>query len=188
MSWDQMEKAVEESGSELFVKLKDGEEIIGVFRGEPYCFRQIFKDQTEYPVDAFLKGASFKFKIAFITKDEGKYVAKIFQGSKRVSETLLDAKNEYGLDCTFKVKRTGSGKDDTRYSILFKAKLSPAELKEINSIELPSLQRPEEGTEEERHAKNAQLAKEANRQVQASKVFQENAPKDESWMSEDVPF
>lgn len=138
MSWERMKKAREESGG-LFIRLKDGDAIEGVFRGEPYCFYQKFKDPNEYT--EWAEGRAFKFKINFITRENGAPVAKIFQGGARVRDILLDAIDEYGIDTVFKIKRTGSEKETTRYSILFKTALTPEQLDLINKVELHSLER-----------------------------------------------
>lgn len=140
MSWNDLQKARESQGSfGSFISLKDGEFIEGVFVGEPKMFYSIFKDPEEYT--SWAKGRSFKFKINMIIKDEnGKLVAKILKGGAEMRDQLLDCIKEYGLDCLFKVKRTGSGKDDTRYSILFKAKLTPEQDAAVKAITPLSLE------------------------------------------------
>lgn len=138
--WNDFKKAKEESEkSSLFIRLKDGESIEGVFRGEPYFFYQKFKDPIEY--EKWAEGRSFKFKINFITRDNGTPTAKIFQGGATLRDMLIDAADEYSLDTVFKIKRTGSGKDDTRYSILFKASLTPEQIKTIGEVKLNELER-----------------------------------------------
>ena len=135
--WDQMEMTKSEQGSSIFIKLKDGDEIEGVFRGNPYTFYQAFKERVEY--DKWAEGRSFRFRIPLVVQVNGMYSAKIFQGGAMLRDALIDVRNEYGLDCLFKIKRTGSGKDDTRYSILFKGKLTDEQLEKINAIKLPIL-------------------------------------------------
>jgi len=136
--WNDMEKAKKEGGGGLFIKIKDGKSVEGVFRGQPRTFYQRYGDRNEYP--AWMKGLSFRFRINFITKDEtGKMVAKIFQGGAPMRDMILDAKEEYGLDCVYKIKRTGSTKDDTRYAVLFKAVLTTAQLEMVNAVQLKDL-------------------------------------------------
>ena len=140
MSWDKMKQEREKGGGSLYIKLKDGGFVEGLFRGEPHFFYQVFKDKVEY--ENWAEGRSFKFKINFITKnEEGKLVAKVFQGGSTLRDMLLDAREEYGLDCVFKIKRTGSTKDDTRYSILFKKVLTPEEMEGIKGVKLISLEK-----------------------------------------------
>lgn len=129
MSWEKMK---ESKSSGLFVSLKDGESIEGVFVGNPVCFYQTFKDPAEY--NEWKEGRSFKFKINFVAVKDGELTGRIFKGGKTVSDMLLDVKEEYGLDCIFKVKRSGSTKDDTRYSILFKSKLTDKQKDAINAV------------------------------------------------------
>jgi len=154
MSWNAMKKAKEESGGGggLFVKLKDGDEVEGVFMGEPHTFYQVFGSKTEH--DNWVDGSSFKFKIPFVVKENGVYVAKIFQGSKTTAGILLDVKDEYGTDCLYKIKRKGSTKEDTKYSILFKGNLSVAELESVKKIELPSLKPKTDGSSSQYDERN----------------------------------
>lgn len=136
MSWEALEKAKEENVG-VFLKIKDGEDVIGVFAGEPRTFYKDFDSKKEYPRKA--RGLNFRFQINFLVKEDGQYVAKILEQGSRFASSVLDVKAEYGLDCFFKIKRTGSGQDDTRYSILFKEKLSPQDLAEIKKVKLNDL-------------------------------------------------
>ena len=147
MSWNEMKKAKEEGGG-LYLKLKDGEAVEGVFVGEPYCYFAKFGDKTEY--DKWSEGLSFRFKINFVTRgDNGEPVAKIFQQGSSFRDQLLDAIAEYGQDCIYKIKRTGSGKDDTRYAILFKAKLPPEQAEKIKSVRLNAFKKTVPGRDVE---------------------------------------
>lgn len=137
MSWDKLIKSREESGQSNHLKFKDGDSYEGIFRGEPHIFYATFKDPKEYP--EWAEGRSFKFKINFIIRENGKPVARIFKGGAKVRDALIDAQSEYGLDCVFKIKRTGSTKEDTRYSILFKAKLEGDQIEQINEVPLNKL-------------------------------------------------
>lgn len=137
MSWEEMQKTREETGSK-FIKLKDGGVVEGVFRGDPHFFFKKYQDSNEY--DKWADGRSFRFRINFVTKNENnEIVSKIFEQGATVRDLLLDVKEEYGLDCAFKIKRVGSGKDDTRYSILFKEKLNPQLLAVVNAVPLNPL-------------------------------------------------
>lgn len=137
MSWSDFDKKAKEASGGSFIKLKDGDEVVGVFRGEPYTFYQEFKSRIEYPYK--VEGASFKFRVNFVIKSKDGYVAKILQGGATMAEQISACKDEYGLDCIYKIKRKGSGKDDTTYSVLFKSELTPAQKKELASVELLSL-------------------------------------------------
>ena len=130
MTWDQMNKAREESS--IFIKLKDGQSIEGAFVGEPHIFYQKYQDRTEYP--DWAEGLSFKFKMNFILKDGMK--CKIYTGGATVRDSLIDNKNEYGLDAWYKITRIGSGQKDTRYTIFYKGPISEEEKAQINEIKL----------------------------------------------------
>ena len=142
MSWNDMKKAKEESS--MFVKLKDGQSIIGTFVGEPYCFYQIFGEKEEH--EKYIEGSSFRFKIGFIVKnaETGDLHGKILQAGSLVRNAILDVKEEYGLDSWFKFKRTGSGKSDTTYSVLYQEKLTAEDKEKIKTIKIPSLKKKDE--------------------------------------------
>lgn len=147
MSWASMKKAKDEAKGGLFIKLKDGDFVEGIFRGQPHFYYQKFGDRTEY--DTWAEGRSFKFKIPFVINENGAWVAKIYQGGAKVRDQIFDMGEEYGvkdtngdlvrIDAIFKIKRTGSGKDDTRYSILFKGFPTAEQLLQINAVKLPNL-------------------------------------------------
>lgn len=134
MSWELFEKTRKESETSTFIKLSDGDSIEGVFVGDPHHFYSIFKDRTEY--EEKVDGSSFKFRINFAVKENDKWVPKIYTGGATVRDAILDAKAEYGLDVVYKIKRTGKGKDDTRYTILYKKDLDDAGKKAIKEMSL----------------------------------------------------
>lgn len=145
--WDNVDKTVKNIPSGSFIKLKSGESIKGVFRGEPRCFFSIFNDKTEY--EAYVPGSSFRFKIPFVVKENGAYVAKIFSQGKRFWEMLKKCKEKYGLDKVFEISREGSTKDDTVYSLLYEGDLSKDELEQIGKVKLPALVSNNEGSDDD---------------------------------------
>jgi len=136
MSREALEKSKEEGGGK-FIKLKDGEDITGVFVGIPRFFYKKYQDKTEYP--KWAEGLNFRFQINFLVKENGVYTAKLIEQGSTFRDTLLSVKEEYGLDCVYKIKRKGSGKEDTLYSILFKEKLSPEQMAELKKVKLNDL-------------------------------------------------
>ncbi len=149
MSWDTFTEEAKRKGSasEDYIRLKDGESVEGVFVGEPYFYYGAFKDRTEYP--EWQEGLSFKFKINFVTHDNGQLVPKIVQGGRRLANAIVTVKEEYGLDNVFKIARAGSGKDDTTYAVLFKGKIPDAIKAKLKDVELKKLQFKKAETEEE---------------------------------------
>jgi hypothetical protein len=123
----------------MFIKLRDGESVEGIFRGEPHEFYSVFgdKERTEYP--DYVKGSSYKFKINFIVREEGKPVAKIYQGGVTVRRRLEYLFEEFGQDCVYKIARKGSGKDDTEYFLDKKADLNPDQVANIDKLDLCQL-------------------------------------------------
>lgn len=115
--------------SKSFLKLKDKESVRGVFRGDPYDFK---KHWTGTRSEVCLgqgcalcaadpgKKPSFRFRINILVKDEkGAYVSKIFEQGWTVYLQLADLHKVYPLDKTvMRITRSGSGQNDTHYSIL----------------------------------------------------------------------
>ena len=141
--WEILEKMSEETnGSGIFLTLKDGDEVMGVFRGQPKTFYSIFTDKTHKEYDTRVEGSSFRFKVNVVIKNAlDEFEAKIWTAGSKVRDALLAVRQEYGLDVMYKIKRTGSGKDDTVYSILFKKNLSKDELAEVEKIALQPLEK-----------------------------------------------
>lgn len=131
------------SGASLpFIKLKDGERLVGVFKGNPYEFHHIFSEKRVVPEGT--KGAAFRFRINFITKEGASYVPKVWEQGVTVYRMLKDLNESYPLEETVvEIKRSGSTKDDTTYSILpLPPKNQPSEAgwKVINQVQLLSLE------------------------------------------------
>lgn len=107
-----------DEGSKLpFLKIKDGEKVFGVFRGNIHEFYQIWEGKKIVPPGT--KGASFRFRVNFITKEGASYVAKVMEQGAVIYDMLKDLNESYPLEETVvEIKRTGATKDDTRYSIL----------------------------------------------------------------------
>lgn len=132
-------------GGENFIKLKDGDAVEGCFVGEPYVFYQAFKEKEEY--SSWSEGRSFKFRVNFIIKTDKGYTAKIYQGGSTVFKAIKNCFEEYSPNCIFKIKRTGSTKDDTTYSVLFKKELTKEQLETIKTVPLLPLTKQKKDTE-----------------------------------------
>ena len=130
-----------ELGAGKYLKLADGDKKVGVFRGKIHSFAKIFEEKREVPVGT--PGASTRYKLNFVTKVDGKYTALVWEFGVTVYDQLADLNEMYPIEETVvTVKRTGKGKDNTRYSVLPvpNATLKGAQLKEIEAIPLNVLQ------------------------------------------------
>jgi hypothetical protein len=115
------------SGGKLFVKLQKGGSVRGVFRGDPKVGRIHWpkgERSSPCPGGDCPKCASgdkslFRFKINLITKDEGIWVAKIFENNYGVYQTLKELhEGGYNLEQTLvMISKSGEGKN-TRYNVL----------------------------------------------------------------------
>lgn len=108
-----------------FLKLKSGESVRGIFRGDPFEFRQHWVGQKSFVCNGegceyCKKGikAVFRFRINFIVNENGAYTAKVFEQGWMVYDQLRSIHGDYNLEKTIiKITRQGSG-TDTTYTIL----------------------------------------------------------------------
>lgn len=124
----------EGSGGGVFIKLGDGQSVKGVFQGDPIDFMNAFK-----PGDK----PSFRFRINLVVKENGAYVAKIFENGITVYRSLR-ALSETGYELDkhwYVISRSGNTKDTTSYSILPapKGDLTPEDMIHVKSIRLNDL-------------------------------------------------
>ena len=104
------------------VRLKDGESITGVFRGEPARFYQHWKNKRSVicpgqetcnlcnsPDENERKGTG-RFRLNFLTQVNGEWTAKVFEGGKRVYEQLKKLNSHAPIETLqVQISRTGSG-------------------------------------------------------------------------------
>lgn len=154
-------------GGGTFLKLKDGDRIKGVFRGDPAIFRQHFikADMKSYlcPGKADCSHckagdkSKFRFRLNFLTQEDNVWVAKVFeQGYGTYLELKEMHESEYDLPSSCVIlSRSGEG-TDTRYRVT-PAKnnggMTPADFKKLDAIPLNDLTgngvAPEEAGERE---------------------------------------
>ncbi len=131
------------SAGDTFLKFKDGESIVGIFRGEVYEFYQLWANGKSSLAAQGDAGAKPRFRLNFVTKDaSGAMAAKIFEFGVPVYSQLADINEEYDLSQTaVKITRKGMGLD-TVYSILPLLKQAPtaAQLKIIAALPLKVLE------------------------------------------------
>lgn len=135
------EMRVKESGTSLpYLKIKDGERVRGVFKGNPHEFGRIGWGKDSKVVPFGTEGSTDRFLINFIVKEGASYVAKVWERGNTQYNEIKDLNEKYPLEETVvEIKRVGSGKDDTRYSILpLPPKEQPGEAgwKVINAVKL----------------------------------------------------
>jgi hypothetical protein len=111
------------------LKLKDGDQVEGVFRGDPVEYRQhwpqggrpiICPDDGTCPACAANDKPSFRFRINFVVKDKNNWVPMVWEQGWTVYNQLKSMhENDYPLNTTIvKIRRTGEGMNDTSYTIL----------------------------------------------------------------------
>lgn len=141
-----------------YLKLKDKESVRGVFRGNPYLFRTHWVDkkssvctgaETCVSCQKNVK-STFRFRVNFIVKENETYTPKIWEQGWTVYTQLKNLnETDYDLEKTIvRVTRTGSGMNDTTYTVLplpngvvdqaLDQKLTALKLHELNVFQSPN--------------------------------------------------
>ncbi len=150
MIFTKREVSARGEGGDLFLKVADGESVIGVFRGEIFEFYQSWPQggkKTVYSEPT--AGASARFKANFVTKDEsGKFVAKVWEFGLTVYNQLAEIADEYDITTTkIKLSRRGAGKETVWMILpLLKEPLGPVTLTELAAVPLNLLGAPPKGS------------------------------------------
>jgi hypothetical protein len=127
-------------GPSKFLKIPDGQSVNGVFRGEIHTFYNKWVNGKGQEVGPDEPGAKPRFKLNFVTYENGAFIAKIFEFPQTVYNQLADIHEVYPLDKTkVQITRRGTG-TDTVYMILPlvapKDVLSPGLLQQIEAVQL----------------------------------------------------
>jgi hypothetical protein len=135
-----------------FIKLKAGESIQGVVKGDPYDFRihwlpkeqrsVLCEGKAACPVCESGEKSSFRFRINFIVKDGEDYTAKILEQGWTSYQALINLQ-ESGYDLEkqlIMINRQGTGLN-TSYSIIPSPKgfLTPEVMAKLQSVKLNEL-------------------------------------------------
>lgn len=127
---------------ENFIKLKDGESVTGVLRGEEIQKWQKFNNRTKrYEESSHDDGGQFKFLINFIVKDNEEYKAKWLQGTWKTRKKIKALAQTKDLSLhPITVSRKGSTMSDTEYTVTVGSPLSEKTLQIVNSVDLLTLE------------------------------------------------
>lgn len=102
-----------------FLKLKDGESVVGVFRGDILEYHCKWNGSKSVKCDAEEKGAKFRFRINFVTKQGDALKSVLWEQGAQVYNDLKALNGDYPLEQFFmKITRKGAGMNDTEYHIL----------------------------------------------------------------------
>lgn len=125
----------------VFLRFQDGESKIGVFRGEIHEFFQYWEGNKSQVVSADHPKAKSRFRLNFVTKEDGVMKAFIFDFPTTVYNSLAELAEEYDLEKTaVKITRRGIGKDTLYMIIPAKDQPTPPQLKAIQALDLNILE------------------------------------------------
>ncbi len=147
-------EATASESSKDFLRLKDGESVKGVLRGEPYEFRVHWISGhpeactgEQCPHCKAGNKAKFRFRVNFIVRGEdGKFTPRILEQGWKMYKDLNGLNTEYDLErSVIKITRSGSGLNDTTYAVvpLPNGQVTDATLNEIAPLKLLDLAKVE---------------------------------------------
>ncbi len=127
------------SGGGKFLKIEIGQSVKGVFRGEPQIYyRKWPKGGVKVESDVPAAGFDERYKVNFVTQEDGVFVAKIFDCNVYIYNQIADINESMDIETIkCKISRQSAGKGST-YMILpiIKEVISAKALAEIEAIEL----------------------------------------------------
>jgi hypothetical protein len=133
-------------GPSHYLKIKDGESVTGILRGELYKYWQ-----TGFGPTAQIVGpgeGKERFRHNIVVKDGDHYVAKVWEFGPKIYDTLsaLDGSGWDLANTLLTISRAGSTKENTKYTVTpNKKEPSVAAMKEIEKLELINLGPKEQG-------------------------------------------
>lgn len=142
-NWD---KEVMDTEEKKYVKLNDGEEVVGVLSGEPKLEYVVWVNdkgkKTKTVVPEGTKDSKFRFLVNLAVKGkDGKWEAKVLEQGKSVFNAIKKLRNVgYNLNDTFiALSRSGTGLE-TEYSLVtLPTKLSDEDKAQLATLELNEL-------------------------------------------------
>ncbi len=150
--WDNVKERIEsaDDGSSLWVKLRDnGDKVVGVFLGDPYPREVIwtgerYVDASTPEAQPFIKEGkkpSLRIVINLAVRAEHGWDVKALEQTATFFKDVMKVDQKYGLDAwSFEIERHGAAGDTkTTYSILPEEKLSKADVKALEELELLDL-------------------------------------------------
>lgn len=124
-------------GSMLYVRLKDGESINIIPRGEIHEFYSVFGTRGE--VTSQTPGAKLRYKVNVIVNDAGTMKSKVLEFGQTVYDQLAEMNKVCDVTKTkLRFSRKGSTKSDTVYMLLpvINEPLGPKTVEALDKIQL----------------------------------------------------
>lgn len=135
-------EAVSKLDSSVYLRLKDGESKVGIFRGEIHEFYCKWVNKKPVVVGPDDPDGGVRFSANFVTQE---LTPMVWEFGITVYSQLADINEEYDLEKTMvKITRKGASQSDTTYTILplLKTPLTAAQLAKIAAVPLNILEKP----------------------------------------------
>lgn len=125
----------------VFLKFKDGDSKVGVFKGDVHEFFQVWEGGKSLVVSPDHPNAKSRFRWNFVSKEDGELKARIFDFGLMVYNQLAEIQDDYDLSTTaLKITRRGTGTDTTYIVIPAKEQPNADQLKNIGAVPLQILE------------------------------------------------
>ncbi len=130
-------------GGGTYLRLKDGESVTGILRGDIFAFFSTGFGPDTRVVNQGDPGAKRRFRHNFIVKEGSAYVAKVWEFGPKIYDSLsaLEAGGWDLHQTSLTISRTGATKENTKYTVTpNKKEPSEAALKAMNELTLNRLE------------------------------------------------
>lgn len=127
-----------DGGSHLYLRVKDGESVNVILRGEIHEFRIKWENGKSIEIPESDSSRMNRFRLNAVIYENGAFVAKLWEFGLTVYNQLSDINDVYPLEKTkIRVSRKGTG-TDTTYMLLpmLNEPLSQGALKSIEAVKL----------------------------------------------------
>lgn len=131
-----------------FLKLDNGQSVVGCFRGELMHFHSRWEDGRSQTCDKDAENAQFRFRVNFVFKErgfihdnQGFFASRIFENGIVAYEQICELVDEFDLENTWvRIKRVGNDKF-TRYEIepIRKFEITEEQQMLLKSVDLKKL-------------------------------------------------
>lgn len=127
--WDDIAEELKKNSGGTFLKLADGEKVVGAFVGDPELSKVVWNDGKKENFDPKVHvGKKPQFRIALNFFDMESKTMKLFECAPTTFESINTVRCKYGQDkWCFELSRKGTGAKDTRYPVMPERQLTDEE-------------------------------------------------------------
>lgn len=138
-SWDDADDVRNETKGGQFIRLKAGDKVQVVFPVAPFAYRSVWVgDHSEIydpdKHDGKRPSGRFAFPVFEPVPGKQEYTPKIFDASGETYDAIKKCRGKYGPKHLYEIERTGSGLNDTKYTVLPERELKEEEIEYLRTL------------------------------------------------------